>query len=64
MNADFADSAFTLVSVAVLVWLAEDDDAVVSHIGEERTECLLDLLFALFSDLFFSVWVLHDDLGQ
>jgi hypothetical protein len=64
MNADFADSAFTLVSVAVLVWLAEDDDAVVSHIGEECTECLLDLLFALFSYLFFSVWVLHDDLGQ
>lgn len=64
MNSDFADCAFTLVSVAVLVWLAEDDDAVVSHIGEVRTKCLLDLLFALFSDLFFSVWVLHDDLGQ
>ena len=55
MNTDFADSAFTLVSVAVLVGLTEDDDAVVSHIGEVRTECLLDLLFALFSDLFFSV---------
>jgi hypothetical protein len=64
MNTDFADSAFTLVSVAVLVWLAEYDDAVVSHIGEVRTECLLDLLFTLFSDLFFSVWVLHDDLGK
>ncbi len=55
MNANFANSAFTLVSVAVLVGLTENDDAVVSHIGEVRTECLLNLLFALFSDLFFSV---------
>jgi len=64
MNADFIYLSISLVKVGVGVGLAENDDAVVSHVSEVRSESLLDLFFAIFSDLFFTVGVLSDYLGQ
>jgi len=64
MNADFIYLSISLVLVGIGVRLAENDDAVVSHVSEVRSKRLLDLFFALFSDLFFTVGVLSDYLGQ
>lgn len=64
MNSNFLNLTIALVNVAVEVRLAKDDDAIICHISEVKSKCLLNLLFSFFSNLFLCVKVLTNDCCQ